>query len=175
MNNISNKNLGFSTTHTVKPYVNSNGDVNSKVTDNNNKVPPVPLNSCSAIKGNEKHWLPSFIVDELYLQMCQTEIEDPQYGGKISRYYLEAAKYAGRISTGNFDGENAKYKPVFEIHYKDFTARLQAELLLLMKHSPSTLGRVAENAVFRIFKARHKLIFYDYIQCDGLNWRFVTD
>ena len=123
----------------------------------------------------EQHWLPSYIEDQLYLQMCETEIEDSQNGGKISKYYSEAAKYAGRISAGNFDGQNAKYKPVFEIHYRDFTPRLQAELLLLMKESPSTLKWVVQNAVFCIFKARHKLIFYQYIQNEGLNWRFVDN
>jgi hypothetical protein len=125
----------------------------------------------------EEHWLPSYIEDVLYLEMCETEIQDPQgsNGDKIRRYYIEAAKYAGRISAGDFDGANAKYKPVFEIHYKDFTSRLQAEILLLMKESPNTLRRVVQNAVFCIFKAKHKRIFYDYIENDGLNWSFVAD
>lgn len=50
------------------------------------------------------HWLPRYIEDQLYMEMCQKEIEDPQrrYGEKISKYYLEAAKYAGRISAGDF-------------------------------------------------------------------------
>ena len=121
--------------------------------------------------------LPVYIADELYVEMCEAEIEDAEGsdGEKISRYYLEAAKYAGRISAGNFDGTNAKHKPVFQIHYNDFTARLQAELALLLKDSPNTLASVVENAVFRIFKDRHKLIFYDYIENEGLNWRFVAD
>jgi hypothetical protein len=98
-------------------------------------------------------------------------------GGKVNYYYLEAAKYAGRISACSFDDDrvNAKYKPVFQIHYNDFTARLQAELQSLLKDSPSTLASVVQNAVFRIFKARHKLIFYDYIENEGLNWRFVAN
>jgi hypothetical protein len=173
MNDIANKNVGFSTALTssfpLKPCLNASADVNTRVSDNNNKVPPVPLN------GNEEHWLPSFIVDQLYLQMCETGVEDPQYCDKISRYYLEAAKYAGRISAGNFDGPNAKCKPVFEICYKDFTQRLQDELLLLMKESPSTLRRVVQNAIFRIFKARHRMIFHQYIENDGIKWRFVAD
>jgi hypothetical protein len=49
-------------------------------------------------------------------------------GDEVNYYYLQAAKYAGRISAGNFDGPNAKHKPIFEIRYKDFTPRLQAEL-----------------------------------------------
>ena len=94
---------------------------------------------------------------------------------KETRYYIEAAKYAGRISAGNFDGQNAKYKPVFKIHYNDFTLRLQSELQTLLKESPSTLRRVVQDAAFRIFKARHKLIFYQYIEYEGLNWRFLAD
>jgi hypothetical protein len=173
------KDKAFASTlsYSAKPrVVNSNPAVNHDVR-NNDKVPPVPLNSCTAIKGKEKHWLPSFIEDQLYLQMCEKEIEyrQGQCGKKISKYYLEAAKYAGRISAGVFDVENAKYTPVFEIHYRDFTPRLQAELLLLMKESPSTLRRVMQNAVFRIFEARHKLIFYQYIENNGFNWRFVAD
>jgi hypothetical protein len=140
-------------------------------------LPPVPLSIDSALNGLAVHWLPSYIEDILYIEMCESEMDDPQgsYGGKISKYYLEAAKYAGRISAGNFDSVNTKHKPVFEIHYNDFTARLQAELQALLKESPSTLARVVQNAVFCIFKTRHKLIFYEYIENDGLNWRFVAD
>jgi hypothetical protein len=107
-------------------------------------------------------------------------VDDPRIlskktnGGKVNYYYLEAAKYAYRISAGNFDGANTKYKPVFQIHHNDFTSRLQAELHSLLKDSPSTLASVVENAVFRIFRVRHKLIFYDYIENEGLNWRFVA-
>lgn len=122
-------------------------------------------------------WLRSYIEDNLYLEMCEVEIaEDPEHPEyKIHRYYLEAAKYAGRISAGNFDSANAKYKPVFEIHYNYFTPRLQAELQQLLKDSPSTLAKVVQNAVFRIFRARHKRIFFEYIEGEGLNWRFVTN
>ena len=79
------------------------------------------------------------------------------------------AKYAGRISAGNFDSANAKYKPVFEIHYNDFTPILQEEPQLLLKDSPSTLRRVVQNAVFRIFRPRHKRIFFEYVQAQGSN------
>jgi hypothetical protein len=149
-------------------------------------VPPAPISSTQAIHGKITHWLPSYIEERLFLEMCENApiVDDPGIlgkskksngGGKINYYYLEAAKYAGRISAGNFDdGANAKYKPVFELHYNDFTTRLQAELKLLLKDSPDTLCRVVQNAVFRIFKARHKLIFYDYIENEGLNWRFTS-
>lgn len=140
-------------------------------------VPPVPLSSSEVMKDPYIHWLPSYIEDQLYIEMCENEVRDPygSYGDKVSKYYLEAARYAGRISAGNFEGENAIYKPVFQIRAKDFTARLQAELKLLRKRSPDTLKRVVENAVFRILRARHKLIFFDYIQNEGLAWRFVKD
>jgi len=73
-------------------------------------VPSVPLSIEEAIYGPISHWLPSHIEDVLYLEMCQAEIADPANpDDKISRYYLEAAKYAGIISAGNFDGANAKY------------------------------------------------------------------
>jgi predicted transcriptional regulator len=86
---------------------------------------------------------------------------------------LKEAKYAGRISAVNFEGANAKYKLIFEMHYKDFTYRLQAELELLLKDSPDTLKKVVQNAVFRIFRARHKRIFFECIQNDDLKWRFL--
>jgi hypothetical protein len=88
---------------------------------------------------------------------------------------VQAAKYAGRISAGNFDGPNAKHKPTFEIRYKDFTPRMHAELKLLLKDSPSSLARVIQDAVFRILEDRHKRIFFEYTQIEGLNWRFVSN
>jgi hypothetical protein len=123
------------------------------------------------------HWTSRYIEEQLYVEMCEKEVEDPHgsYGNRISKYYLGAAKYVCRISAGNFEGENVKYKPIFEIHAKDFTSRLHAELKLLRKRSPDTLKQVVQNSVFRIFRARHKIIFFDYIQAEGLNWRFVED
>ena len=47
---------------------------------------------------------------------------------------------------------------------KDFTPRLIAELDELYKTDKESLDRVVKEAVFRIFKARHKMIFYQYIQ-----------
>jgi hypothetical protein len=149
----------------------------SQLTRQSHIVQPAPISSTQAINGLVTHWLPSYIADQLFIEMCEAETDDPGGidGEKISKYYIEAAKYAGRISAGNFEGENAKYKPVFEIHYKDFTPRLQEELQLLLKDSPDTLRRVVQNAVFHIFRARHKRIFFGYIQSEGLNWRFVAD
>jgi hypothetical protein len=139
-------------------------------------VPAVPSSIKEAIDSRLSHWLPSHIEDIVHIEMCETEIADPNNPDeKISRYYLEAAKYAGRISAGNFDDvKSGKYKPIFEIHHNDFTPRIQAELELLLKGSPSTLRRVIQNAVFRIFMARHKRIFFEYIQSEDLNWRFIV-
>ena len=149
---------------------------------NNNRL-TLSLSSYQAVNEQVTHWASSYIADELFIEMCEGGpiVDDPGIlsnkanGRKINYYYLEAAKYAGRISAGNFDGENAKYKPVFQIHYNDFTPRLQAELQSLLKDSPSTLACIVENAVFRIFEARHKRIFFEYIQSEGLNWRFVSN
>jgi hypothetical protein len=60
----------------------------------NHLVPPVPLSIDEVIDGFVIHWLPSYIEDILYIEMCGTEIQDPQGspGDKISKYYLEAAK-----------------------------------------------------------------------------------
>ena len=71
----------------IKPF----DDKNSNDSANDNKVPPVPLNFHDIIYCKEEHWLPSYIVDQLYIQMCEKEIEDPQgrYGQKISKYYLQ--------------------------------------------------------------------------------------
>jgi hypothetical protein len=140
-----------------------------------NAVPPVPLSSSEVMKDPYMHWLPSYASDQLYIEMCEKEVEDPhgRYGNRISKYYLEAAKYARRISAGDFQGENAKLKPIFKISSKDLTTRLESELKLLKKTSPDTLKRVVENAIFRIFRARHKMIFFDYIQAEALRWRFV--
>jgi hypothetical protein len=139
-------------------------------------VPLAPITSEQAVNGQVTHWTPSYIEDVFYIEMCEAEIADPNNPDeKISRYYLEAGKYAGRISVGNFDGANEKHKPVFELHYDDFTTRIQEELKLLLQTSPDTVKTIVKNAVFRIFKARHKQIFFEYIQSEGLNWRFVAD
>ena len=146
-------------------------------------VPPIPFSSYQAVNEQVTHWAASHIEDVLFVEMCERGpmvddsgiLSKKTNGGKINYYYLEAAKYAGRISAGIFDGENAKYKPIFEIHYNDFTPRLQAELQSLLKDSPSSLARVVQGAVFRIFKVRHKRIFFEYIQSEGLDWRFVSN
>ena len=129
-----------------------------------------------------EHWLPSYTVDQLYIQMCEKEVEDPhgRYGHKISKYYLEAAKYAARIIAGDSShldtidmDNNTTNGPTFLLDSKDFTPRLTAELAKLYKTDKESLDRVVKEAVFRIFKARHEMIFYQYIQGSRFQWRFV--
>jgi hypothetical protein len=45
---------------------------------NEDRVPPVPLSSHDMVYGKEEHWISSYIEDQLYLQMCEKEIKDPQ-------------------------------------------------------------------------------------------------
>jgi hypothetical protein len=84
-------------------------------------VPPAPISSYQAVNGQITHWTSSYIEDVLFNEMCERGpiIDDPGIlskkvsGGKVNYYYLEAAKYAGRISVCSFDddGANAKHKP----------------------------------------------------------------
>jgi hypothetical protein len=140
----------------------------------NNKVPPVPLNSHDMVCSKEEYWLPSYIEDELYIQMCEKEVADPQGKccEKISKYYLEAAKYARRISAGDFDQIGTNHL-TFLLDSKDFTPRLTAELAELYKRDKESLDRVIKEAIFRIFKARHKMFFYQYIEGSRFRWRFI--
>lgn len=106
--------------------------------------------------------------------MCKKEVEDPQgkYCEKISKYYLEAAKYAGRISAGDFS-QLCTTGPTFLLDSKDFTPSLTAELVELHEEDKESFDRVVKQAVFRIFKARHKILFYQYIESSRFQWRFL--
>jgi hypothetical protein len=145
-------------------------DVN-KENNSNNNMSPVSLKSHDVVYDKDP-WLSSYITDQLYIEMCEKEIEDPhgQYGKKISKYYVEAAKYAGRISAGEFRNADG---PIFLLGSKDFSPRLTAELADLYKTARETLDRVVRDAAFRIFKANHRRIFYQYIQSGQFRWRFV--
>ncbi len=124
------------------------------------------------------HWLPSHIVDELYLQMCKSKeitIKKQLLTGEIfyekqNKYYAEAATYAGRISVGDFSGKNAKFKPRFRLYLKDFSPGLKAEIANLTKE---TVHRIVTEAIFRIFRARHRMIFHQHIENERLGWVFV--
>src|SRR5215831_12303229 len=123
------------------------------------------------------HWLTSYIEDQLYLQMCESEeistrkqlLTGEVYYENLNQYYAKAATYASRISAGDFSGKNAKYKPVFRLNLEDFSPKLKAELSELPKER---IQQIVTKAVFRIFRARHKMIFHQYIETEGLLWRF---
>jgi hypothetical protein len=87
---------------------------------------------------------------------------------EINKYYYRAAKYAGRISAGDFNGRNkTKLKPIFELDLLDFSKELQTELLSLN----GSLDAVITEAVFNLFRARHRRVFFDHIQPFKLKWR----
>jgi len=123
-------------------------------------------------------WTSAYISDRLYLEMCSTNKLAVIYQGqdneqKINWYYEEAATYARRASVGNFNGKNAKYKPIFHLDSKDFSPELRANLVERLNTSKESLHRVIEDAVFMIFRARHRMIFYQHIEAEGLRWEFV--
>jgi len=141
------------------------------------KVPEVFLSN-GKFNAKAIHWLPSHIVDQLYLQMCESKeipIRKQLLTGEIycdnqNKYYAEAATYAARISAGDFSGKNAKYRPIFQIDLSDFSPRLKIELAGLPKE---TVHRIVTEAVFRIFKARHRMIFHQHIENERLRWVFL--
>ncbi len=137
-------------------------------------VPPAFLADWK-FNAKEVHWLSSFIEDQLYLQMCEcqktVEVKATKNSYRqLNRYFYQADKYAGLRSIGNFEGKNAKYKPIFHLHLEDFSARLKAELATLPIES---VNRIVTEAVFRIFRSRRKMAFYQYIRNEPLRWEFI--
>jgi|GEM_PF-6355198 len=66
-------------------------------------------------------WSSAYASDRLYLEMCSTDRKAVIYEGtdkeeEVNWYYAEAATYARRSSAGNFDGRNARYKPIFHLY-----------------------------------------------------------
>ena len=122
----------------------------------------------------------SAIADQLFLEMCECGpiVEDPGIlskkinGGKVNYYYLEAAKYAFRISAGNFQEKNKKYKPVFHLHSEHFSQNLRTELNDRLKTSKKSLHDVVQEGVFKLLRARHRMIFHEHIQPEPLRWEF---
>jgi len=62
---------------------------------------------------------------------------------------------------------------IFHLDSKDFSPELRANLIERLKTSKESLHRVVEDAVFMIFRARHRMIFYQHIEPEGLRWEFV--
>ena len=119
----------------------------------------------------EEYWLTSKIEDELYLEMCRKETADSnsRYGDPIKKYYRRAAKYAGRISAGNFSDGNIP-RPVMEINLSDFTPRLVAELAQLRKQDMPMFRHVIKTVLSRMFSSRHPMIFHEHIEPNGICW-----
>jgi hypothetical protein len=138
------------------------------ITNNIQKVAP------NAIEG----WWPSHISDQLYLEMCRTSkkgIITDETGKERERnwYYVEAALYAGRRSRGDFRGKNAKYKPVFRLDLSTLSSELKSALTERVKTSKEAILQVIENGVFKLLRARHEMIFYEYIEKEPLRWEFI--
>jgi hypothetical protein len=128
---------------------------------------------------NTEEWSSAYTSDRLYLEMCSTGRKVVIGRGtdkeeKVNWYYTEAAKYSFRSSAGDFGSRNAKYRPIFHLNKNDFSPGLRANLLERLKTSKESIRRVVEDAVFRIFLARHKMIFHQYIEAQGLHWRFES-
>jgi hypothetical protein len=128
-------------------------------------------------------WSSSYIADQLFLEMCERGpmIDDTTRDllaltglstKKINKHYLEAAKYAGRVSVGDFSNPKIE-KPIFKLNIADFSPRLQAHLLASKKHG--TLNYVVKEAVVKLFKARHKMIYYEHIESRKFRWEFVSN
>jgi hypothetical protein len=118
-------------------------------------------------------WSSSYTADQIFLEICERGpmIEDPRDSTKkINKYYLEAAKYAGRISAGDFSDPKTE-KPVFKLDSNNFSPRLQTHLLESKKDG--MLNDIVKDAAFKLFRARHKMIFYDHIEPKKFRWEFV--
>lgn len=163
-------------TNNIIPNKSDKGFLASNEISNEEKasVPPAFLSN-GKFNAKEVHWLPSFIEDQLYLQMCQcdntVEVKAEQNSYKqINRYYYQVDRYAGLRSIGDFKGKNAKYKPIFDLHLEDFSPRLKAELSALPIES---VNKIITQAAFRIFRTRQKMAFFQYIENEPLKWRFI--
>jgi hypothetical protein len=125
----------------------------------------------------------SYIADQLFLEICERGplVDDPSNSTlpitglatmKINKYYLEAAKYAGRISAGDFSNPGTP-KPVFKLDAADFSPEIQAHLVEAKKCG--MLNVIVKEAVFKLFRARHKMIFYEHIEPQKFAWEFITN
>lgn len=120
-------------------------------------------------------WSTSYVADQLFIEMCERGpmVDDPAASDRfvhINKYYLQAAKYAGRIGACDFSNPGTP-KPVFELDAADFTPTLQSYLLLAKKDG--MLNDIVKQAAFKLFR-RHKMIFYEYIESEKFRWEFVS-
>jgi hypothetical protein len=135
----------------------------------------------SASASKQEVWTSNKIADQLFLEMCEhgPTVDDPGIlskntnGGRINYYYLEAARYAFRISAGNFEAENKQYKPVFRLYSEHFSAELRVALSDRLRTSKESLHDVVQEGVFKLFRSRHKMIFYEHIEIEPLGWELI--
>jgi hypothetical protein len=124
----------------------------------------------------EDQWLPSYTADQLFLEMCRCSKKAIVHNGtnrEINWFYAEAAAYARRISAGDFSGKKAIYKPVFHLDPTTFSLKLKYALEERAKTSKEAINNVIQDGVFKLLRARHELIFYQYIENERLRWRFI--
>lgn len=138
-------------------------------------------NNSLAAKAVEKQLTPSTsskIADDLFIEICDRgpvvethhcNEKCESHGGEINKYYLEAAKYTFRISAGDFSNRKTP-RPIFKLEINDFSERLQNLLL----DSKESLDRIVTEAAFRLFRDRHKIIFYGHIQSQAFKWELIT-
>lgn len=124
---------------------------------------------------NQQWWSSSAIADELFIQMCENGpfVLDPRNPAKtVSVHYLEAAKYVRRIAVGDFSDPKTE-KPVFKV----YTKNLSPELLGHIKKSRPSLNLIVREACFKLFRARHKLAFYEHIEPreSKFKWRLFNE
>jgi hypothetical protein len=129
---------------------------------------------------NKEHlnWLPSYIADKLFLEMCESTrtikvLENTHQEQEINWYYAEADRYTRLMAFGNFEGKNKKLKPIFRLDCKDFSAELKDALKDRLKTSKGSLHRVIQEGVFKLIRARHKMMFYEHVEPEPLRWVFV--
>jgi hypothetical protein len=130
-------------------------------------------------ESEDEEWLTSYVIQKLHQQMCEGPLVDHScnvrtcdYVKQMSFHYIEVDNYARRASIGNFEGKNVKYKPRLIINAVNFTPKLKEELRTAGKEK--ALDLIVTEAVFQIFKARHKLIFYEHIEPHKLRWEIIN-
>ena len=120
-----------------------------------------------------ENWSNFYIIDELFIHMCNTYLDDPSNNiPRISKYRLRAAEYGRRISVGRFSSED-QY-PVFIINKSDLKDRLREEIERLANEDPSTLDDIVNEVIYRLYDSsdRHlRLTYFRYIQGRKFRWR----
>jgi hypothetical protein len=121
---------------------------------------------------NAEIWSTSYIADEMFIQMCNTYLDDSNPKVRRSKYRMRAAEYGRKVSAGRFASED-QY-PVFTINKSDFIGQLREEIDRLALEDPFTLADIIEEVLYRLYDSgeRHlRLIYFRYIQGRKIRWR----